>query len=129
VTNLQLRIVPGSFAVAQLAAAADVPTWAYGRDFFTISRTDEELSIVCLSERVPSDVTVEHGWACLQLVGPFEFTLTGILLAVLRPLAEANVGIFAISTFNTDYVLVKHDHLSTAVQALHDAGHVVTGVD
>ncbi len=124
-TPLKLRTVPGSFGVAQLPVDAEVPSWAYGPGFFTVSRTLEELSIVCLSDRVPSGVTVEHGWACLQLIGPFEFTLTGILLAVLEPLAIAGVGIFAISTFNTDYVLVKEANLTTAIDALQRAGHDV----
>jgi uncharacterized protein len=124
-TFLKLRTVRGSFGVAQLAVDADVPTWAYGPGFFTVSRTDEELSIVCLSDRIPGGVTVEHGWACLQLVGPFEFTLTGILLAVLQPLALAGVGIFAISTFNTDYVLVKEANHTTAIDALRSGGHSV----
>jgi uncharacterized protein len=127
-TSLKLKVIPGSFAVVQLPAEAEVPSWAYGPGFFTVTRTDEELSVLCLADRVPRQQAGERGWACLQLVGPFEFSLTGILLSVLEPLAQAGVGIFAISTFNTDYVLVKHHQLATAVDALRGAGHSVDSV-
>jgi uncharacterized protein len=70
-------------------------------------------------------VRLERDWACLKLQGPFEFSLTGILLSVLEPLAQVNVGIFALSTFNTDYVLVKSEHLEKAILALEGAGHSV----
>jgi uncharacterized protein len=125
--GLQLRTHPGDYAVSRLPNSASIPQWADGEGFVSISRTSEELSIVCLSGRVP--VILEHdwqsetGWACLQLVGPFAFTLTGILLAVLEPLAAAGIGIFAISTFDTDYVMVKHSQLAETVSALSNAGH------
>jgi uncharacterized protein len=127
-TLLNLNVIPGSFVVVQLSAQAEVPAWAYGPGFFTVTRTAEELSVLCLADRVPEEQAGERGWACLQLVGPFEFTLTGILLSVLEPLAQAGVGIFAISTFNTDYVLVKDHQLATAVDALRGAGHIVDSV-
>jgi uncharacterized protein len=127
-TALNLKVIPGSFAVVQLPADAEVPSWAYGPGFFTVTRTDEELSVLCLADRVPEEQVGERGWACLQLVGPFEFSLTGILLSVLEPLAQAGVGIFAISTYNTDYVLVKHGQLATAVEALCGVGHIVDSV-
>jgi uncharacterized protein len=127
-TSLKLNVIHGLFAVVQLPAEAEVPSWAYGPGFFTVTRTDEELSVLCLADRVPEQQAGERGWACLQLAGPFEFSLTGILLSVLEPLAQAGVGIFAISTFNTDYVLVKDHQLATAVAALRGAGHIVSSV-
>jgi uncharacterized protein len=126
--NLNLSLLEGRFAVVQLEPKSPVP--ALEGEFFTVTRTSEELSIVCLESNVPSNsnVQLERDWACLKLQGPFEFSLTGILLSVIEPLAKVNVGIFAISTFNTDYVLVKVEHLETAILALEAAGHSVVRV-
>lgn len=123
--SLELRLLDGVYAVCQLGAAAPIPAWAEGEGFLSISRSDEELSIVCLQERVPRGVKAEQEWSCLKLEGPFEFSLSGILASVLEPLAAAGVGIFAISTYNTDYVLVKRDHLEKTVHALESVGHTV----
>jgi uncharacterized protein len=125
--NLNLSLLEGRFAVVQLEPSASIPTWALEGDFFSVSKTTEELSIVCLESNVPtnSNVLLERDWACLKLQGPFEFSLTGILLSVLEPLAQINVGIFALSTFNTDFVLVKSGHLEKAIVALEGAGHSV----
>ena len=123
--NLNLSLLEGRFAVVQLGPKSPVPAWALEGEFFTVSRSSEELSIVCLESNVPDGLPLERDWACLKLQGPFEFSLTGILLTVLEPLAKAQVGIFAISTFNTDYVLVKNDSLETAIAALEQAGHRV----
>lgn len=125
---LQLRVLDGDYAVSRLERSGTFPTWADGDGFVSISRSAEELSIVCRSERVPAEdpnVRSEPGWACFQLVGPFAFKLTGILLAVLKPLAEAEIGIFAVSTFDTDYVMVKHQQLAEATTALISDGHTV----
>jgi uncharacterized protein len=125
--NLNLSVLGGRFAVLQLGPNSRIPAWALEGEFFTVSRTSEELSIVCLESNVPakSNMRLERDWACLKLQGPFEFSLTGILLSVLEPLAKVNVGIFAISTFNTDFVLVKSEHLEAAIVALEGAGHSV----
>jgi uncharacterized protein len=125
--NLNLSLLEDRFAVVQLEPSASIPTWALEGDFFSVSKTTEELSIVCLESNVPtnSNVRLERDWACLKLQGPFEFSLTGILLSVLEPLAQVNVGIFALSTFNTDFVLVKSGHLEKAIVALEGAGHSV----
>jgi uncharacterized protein len=125
--NLNLSLLEGRFVVVQLEPKSPVPAWALEEEFFTVTRTSEELSIVCLESNVPtnSNVRLERDWACLKLQGPFEFSLTGILLSVLEPLAQVNVGIFALSTFNTDYVLVKSEHLEKAILALEGAGHSV----
>lgn len=99
--------------------------WADGEGFLTLSRTPEELSIVCLEIRVLAEAKAERGWRALNLEGLFGFGLTGILASVLNPLTEAKVGIFAVSTYNTDYVLVKQDNLEAALKALESAGHDV----
>ncbi len=130
--SLTLRVLPGNYSVSQLAAAHSIPDWADGEGFVSIGRTADELSIVCLTGRVPADhegLVSESGWVCLELVGPFAFTLTGILVSVLQPLAAEKIGIFAVSTFNTDYVMVKHAHLAIAVETLRSAGHTIVTDD
>jgi|SRR5215831_2401619 len=120
--SLRFSRIPGEFAVCQLPADTNLPHWA--QSFFSITRTADELSIVCLAQQVPADVKSERGWACLKLEGPFPFTMTGVLASFLQPLAQAQISIFALSTFETDYVLVKEHAVAGAVEALGHAGHV-----
>lgn len=120
-----LMVEPGEYAVCQLEADEPLPSWLPSAPFWTVTRTGEELSIICSAEAVPFDSSHESGWRLLRMVGPFPFDLTGILASVLTPLAAADVGILAVSTFNTDYILVKHTRLAVAVEALRAAGHVV----
>jgi hypothetical protein len=124
VTSLRFTILPGSYAVARLAADAEVPAAALASGFASVTRTAAELSIVCPEEAVPAGARVEGGWAILGLVGPFPFSMVGVLASVLVPLADAGVSIFALSTFDTDYVLVRREKLADAVAALEAAGHV-----
>jgi len=79
--------------------------------------------VVCLAKQVPGDVKVEAGWACFKLEGPFPFTQTGVLASFLNPLAKAQIPIFAVSTFDTDYVLVKEETVAAALSTLQNAGH------
>jgi uncharacterized protein len=127
--SLHLRILDGDYSVNRLPNTAPIPPWADGDGFVSISRTTDELSIVCLSIRAPTTLDAscrsDQGWTCLQLVGPFAFDLTGVLLAVLEPLAEAKVGIFAVSTFDTDYVMVKTTQLTETLEALAKTGHTI----
>ena len=121
--HLKFSRIPGSFAVCRLAPQSGVPEWALGGSFFCITSTADELSIVCPVGEVPADVVHENNWACLKLEGPFPFSETGILSAFVQPLAERAIPIFAISTFDTDYVLVKRDWIDKALAALQEAGH------
>lgn len=122
---LRLTLLPGRYAVCRLDNQAPLPDWAMKAAFCSVTRTADELSIVCAESDVPKEVHCENGWRILKLEGPFEFSLVGILLAVLRPLAEHGVGIFALSTYDTDYVLVKELQLDQALSALAEAGHQV----
>lgn len=122
---LVLQLLPGEFAVARLAADAPVPAWAESPVFSAVTRTADELSILCPAVQVPTGVTHERGWALLKFQGPFAFTLTGILASVLTPLAAAKIGILATSTFDTDYLFVKQENLAAAIRALEAAGHAV----
>ena len=122
---LTLSVLTGEYAVSRLEPDSAVPDWAWQGELVSVSKTSDELSILCASSNVPDGVLCERHWAALKLHGPFEFTLTGILVSVLEPLRVADIGIFAVSTFDTDYVLVKHHHLELAIQALRKAGHDV----
>ncbi|MBA4136314.1 MAG: ACT domain-containing protein [Opitutus sp.] len=122
---LVLQLIPGEFAVARLAPDATLPAWADSPVFSAVTRTADELSILCPAAQIPVGLKHEAGWAMFKLQGPFEFTLTGILASVLAPLAAAKIGILATSTFDTDYVLVKHAQLDDAILALEAAGHTV----
>ena len=123
--RLVLHQLPGSLAVVRLAPDADVPPWAWRGQLSGVVRTSVELSIVCDESGIPSDVRAEVGWTALMLEGPFPFSMTGVLDSVLSPLAIAEVSVFALSTFDTDYVLIKNQQLERAVAALEGAGHVV----
>ncbi|MFZ5494770.1 MAG: ACT domain-containing protein [Verrucomicrobiota bacterium] len=125
---MNLSLSQEHLTVCQLAAEAPIPEWAAtARSFVSITRTKEELSIVCTEDLPPSAVKQESGWRMFKIEGPLDFGLTGILASVLDPLAKAGVSIFAISTFNTDYVLVKADRVDAAIHALRAAGHAVDG--
>ena len=123
--QLTLALLPQKFSVCRLAADAEIPDWATRGVVYSVTRTGDELSIVCESKFVPSGVKAEKGFRCLKLEGPFPFEMTGVLAAVLEPLARARVSIFAISTFDTDYVMVKEKSLAKAMRVLRAAGHSV----
>ena len=123
---LRLRVLDGHMSVCRLRAGSEVPKWATTGGFFSVTRTRDELSVVCPGEEVPEGVRSEGGWRALGLEGPFEFSEVGVLASVAAPLAEAGVGIFAVSTFDTDYVLVKEEQLRSAVAALRGRGHEVS---
>lgn len=123
--GLRLLGVDGAFAVCKLPAGAPLPAWALAGVLFSVTRTADELSIVCAETEPPSDVTCERGWRCLRVAGAMPFTLVGVLAALTAPLAAARVGVFAVSTFDTDYLFVKAADLASAVAALRAAGHAV----
>jgi hypothetical protein len=91
--------------------------------FLSITRTSDELSIVCGIDHVPENAKCESPWTCFKLEGPFPFNLTGVLASFLDPLGRARIPIFAVSTFDTDYVLVKEESAPAALKALRNAGH------
>jgi hypothetical protein len=122
---LKLKLLPGVFAVCRLAPEAAAPEWATAGPRTAITRTQEELSIVCLEAQVPAGVLGEKGWRCLKIEGPLPFSLTGVLASLVNPLSEAGISLFAFSTYDTDYVLVKKAVLDRAIQALTGAGHTV----
>jgi uncharacterized protein len=124
--GLDLELLPDTLAVCRLAADSAVPAWAAApAPFVTISRTAEELSITAVQRLVPADVRGERDYRAVRVRGPLPLDLVGILASIADPLAEAGLSIFAISTFETDYVLLKAKDLETALAALRRAGHRV----
>jgi len=115
------------YAVVHLEPDADIPDWLRGGHFWSVTRSESELSIVCREEDVPADASAERGWCALELAGPLDFSLTGVVAALVTPLAEAEVPIFVLSTFETDYLLVREPDLRRSVEALTKAGHSVDG--
>ena len=120
--RLDLDLLPSPFAVCRLPAGSPAPEWAVG-ELCSITHTTEELSVVCPESAVPEAVRSQSGWRCFKVRGPLAFELTGVLASLTAPLAEAGVPIFALSTFDTDYLLVPGDDLETALSALGAAGH------
>lgn len=126
-TPLQLMVVESHLAVCRLEPGADVPTWVdHAGEFLSITRTLDELSIVCASDAVPEGVQMEGPWRAFKVRGPIVMTLIGVVASLANPLADAGIPIFAISTFDTDYVLVHEPDFDAAVAALSDAGHILT---
>jgi hypothetical protein len=123
--GLRLRVIPGMFAVCRLGPDDAVPPGMTAGALLSVTRTPDELSIVCGEEVVPEGARCEKGWKCLAVEGPLPFSATGILASLAGPLAEAEVSIFAVSTFDTDYLLVPGPRIAVAVTVLEAAGHVV----
>ncbi len=123
--NLELLSEP--LAVCRLPADADLPTWLGGA-FQSVTRTPEELSVVCEAQRVPGPLQAERDWRCFRVSETLAFHLTGVLAALTTPLAGAGISIFALSTFDTDYLLVKSSVLDDAIRVLEGEGHTVKRV-
>jgi hypothetical protein len=125
--QLKFRQLPGFYAIVRFAPGATIPRWATKGSFTSITRTADELSVVCSADSVPKDVDPGLRWICFKLEGPFAFSQTGILLSFIEPLSYRNVPIFAISTYDTDYVLVQEEHSQSAFDALIATGHELIG--
>jgi len=121
---VQLRTLPDSYAVVRLEPGSDLPDWVDKGPFRSVTRTEHEVSVVCRDHDVPEGESVDRGWTLLETMGPFDFSLTGAISSLVEPLAAAEVPIFVLSTFESDYVLVRSSDLARAVDALEDAGHV-----
>jgi hypothetical protein len=124
VIALELQILAGTYAVSRLSPDEPVPEWAQG-ELVALTRTPDELSVVSAAESVPESVRSESNWRALRVTGPLDFALVGILAALSGVLAQAGIPIFALSTFDTDYLLVGDRDLERAVCALEAAGHRV----
>jgi hypothetical protein len=122
---LTLTVLPERYSICRLDSTVDVPDWSGKGQFVSISRTPDELSIVSREANVPSGVTSEPGWRILKCEGPLDYGLPGIMASLAEPLADAGVPIFPIATYDTDYILIKDQHLDLAINALTTYGHAV----
>jgi hypothetical protein len=125
---LTLLVLPGELAIVRLPPDAHMPQWAFTAApgaLWSMTRTGEELSLVRAADAVPSDARAERGWRAFRIAGTIDFALTGVLSSVLAPLGDAAIGIFAISTYDTDYILVREHALDAAIEVLRAAGHEV----
>ncbi len=126
--RLTLEALEGEFSICRLPHDSPVPAWAIAGAAWSITRTDAELSVVCPSGLVPPGTAAAAGWRALRVAGRLDFALTGILTSLADPLTRAGVSLFAMSTYDTDYVLVRAAQWPDAVASLRAAGHTVQGV-
>jgi uncharacterized protein len=117
---LIMKLLKERFGVCRLNKAESIPDWAKKSLFYSITKTEDELSIVCLLDSIPHDIKCEKGWRSLKVEGPLDFSLIGILSSISTILARKGISIFAISTFDTDYILVKDKDIASAINALLD---------
>ena len=122
-----LSVLAEELAIAQLEAGAAIPSWAMAGRFFSVTRTADEVSIVCEAGRVPEGVKAQRGWRALKVHGPFDLSEVGVMAALATAVAQGGVSVFAIATFDTDYLLVSGEQLQVAIAALRKAGHEVKG--
>jgi hypothetical protein len=126
--KLKLNLLPETFAVCRLSPDESLPEWGAKGTFWSVSRSDSELSVVCPQKFVPEDIKCEKGWRAFKVAGTMSFELTGILASIASPLADAGISIFAISSYDTDYVLVREENLDRVKNVLTAAGHVFENI-
>ena len=123
--RLTIEILPEVYAVARLEPDSEIPRWAENGDIVSVTRTRDELSVICKEASVPASVKARRDFRCLRVLGPLDFDETGILESLASPLARAGISIFAFSTYDTDYLLLPGKDLEAARAVLVDAGHQV----
>ena len=123
--KLSLSLLPPKYAVCQLHPDKHIPYWALLGDFVSLTRTPEELSIVCQQDNVPENVEAERGWRCVQVQGAFDFSISGVNASLAVPLANAEISVLAIATYATDYLLIKEENVERALLVLEQAGHSI----
>jgi uncharacterized protein len=128
VQRLALSIQPGLYAICRLAPDAPLPEWAFAATHWSITRTPEEMSVVVPESVAPADIVASRGWRAIRFAGPMPLDQSGILASVVGPLAAARISVFALATYDTDYVLVPDAQRGSAVAALEAAGHRVTAL-
>ncbi len=120
-----LFVLCETFAVCRLGKDESRPHWAMVGSFLSVTRTKEELSIVCPEENVPDGVLCEKGWRCLKIKGPIDLSLTGIVASITQVLGGVGLSVFVVSTYDTDYFLVKEQHVKAAISELRKEGYEV----
>lgn len=125
--QLKFRQLSDTYAIVRMPPQSTVPTWATQGEFTSITHSGEELSIVCPADNLPPDIACQQRWIGLKLEGPFPFSQTGVLLSFIQPLSDKGIPVFAISTYDTDYVLVQEEFAAVALQLLNQADHELVG--
>ncbi|MGB3275813.1 MAG: ACT domain-containing protein [Castellaniella sp.] len=120
---LSLRFIAGRYTIARPPPDSSIPGWACGPGFSAIVRADDELTIVCMEDRVPDSVESEPGWACLRTIGPFDFQAAGIVHSLITPLSTHGIGVFVVCTFDGEHLLVAESDRIKARDLLLAAGH------
>lgn len=118
--KLTLKILKNRYSVCRLNKNDEIPKWIFQEEFFSITRTDDELSIVCLQDKIKEDIKCEKGWKVLKIEGPLDFSLVGILSRISTLMANNDISIFAISTYDTDYILIKEESIKRAIEVLEN---------
>ncbi|WP_371185361.1 ACT domain-containing protein [Thalassotalea maritima] len=127
--NQTLQVLEQTFSIHSFTPQTALPTQVFSSDVYFIAKTHDELSIVVPSDNTLNSLEQEHDWRALEVLGPLGFSLTGILSNISAVLADQAISIFAISTFDTDYILVKNDTLERAINALRRADYLVINND
>ena len=120
---LLMIVMPQQLAICRLGPADDLPPAIRGASFWSVTRTAEELSLVLPEDFIPPEGRCERGWRAFKVAGPLDLKLTGVLNAITVPLAQAEISLFALSTYDTDYVLLREKDLDIAITVLSQAGH------
>jgi hypothetical protein len=115
---LTMKLLKEKYGVCRLNETELIPEWTKNSDFFSITKTADELSIVCFEDSIPNDIKCEKDWRILKVEGPLDFSLIGILSSISTILAQTGISIFAISTYDTDYILVKNKDIDNAIDSL-----------
>lgn len=123
-TGVPFRHYEGDFSVTQLEPGAPLPAWFQDSSFYAAMKTRSELSVICETRCVPPGTKTDDGWSCLEVIGPMEFTVVGVMASLSGALAKAGISLMAVSTFDTDYLLVKQPNLEPAIRVLIKAGHI-----
>ncbi|MPN37299.1 hypothetical protein SDC9_184815 [bioreactor metagenome] len=122
---LSMKLIKGLFGVCRLDRDELLPGWASRSSFYSITKTLDELSIVCSQDNIPKDIKCEKDWRSLKVEGPLDFSLIGILSSISTILAQRGISIFAVSTYDTDYILVKDKDIDTAIAVLSKEGYEI----
>lgn len=123
--KLTIALLEEKFGICRLANTETIPNWATAGGFFSITKTDDELSIVCAEKYIDKETICEKDWRVLKVLGPLDFELVGILARISKILAEQSISIFAISTYDTDYILVKEKDIDEAISCLRSGNYII----
>jgi hypothetical protein len=127
--TLTLSLMEGRYVIAKFPRDSQIPAWANGSGFSSVTRTLDELSVVTTEAGVPAELDASRGWRMFKVHGPFAFDEIGVVAALANPLARVGVGIFVISTFDTDYLLAQEEEIPVVVETLEHAGHRILNLE